>query len=133
MVLSMVWNVGGVLDIFRLILKFLVMFNFVIMLLRFFLVMLIVWVIFILCVSLRWYLLILVIIILCVLMCFVIVVVIILIGFVLEISIFLFIRLNDSVVCMVLLKGLKIVVKLLEILLGILKVLNVGIIRYLVK
>lgn len=129
----MVRNVGGVSDIFRSILKFSVMFNFVITLLRFFLATLIVRVIFILRVSLRRYSLILVIIILRVLTCFVIVVVIILIGFVLEISIFSFIRLNDSAVCTALSKGLKIAVKLSEILSGILKALNVGIIRYSVK
>lgn len=70
---------------------------------------------------------------LCVLMCFVIVMVMMLIGFVLVISMFLLMRLNDNVVCVVLLNGLKIDVRLLEIFGGILNVLNVGIVRYLVN
>lgn len=76
---------------------------------------------------------ILVIIIWCVFICFVIVVVIMLIGLVLVIRIFLFIKLNESVVCIVFLNGLKIDVRLFEILFGILNVLNVGIIKYLEK
>lgn len=66
-------------------------------------------------------------------MCFVIVVVIIFIGLVFVISMFLFIKLKFSVVWIVLLNGLKIDVRLLLILFGILNVLNVGIIKYLVK
>lgn len=133
MLFSMLLNVMGMFDILRLILKFFVMLSFFIIFLSFLFVIFIVWVVFILCVKFRWYLFMFVIIIWCVLICLVIVVVMILIGFVFVINIFLFIKLNDNVVWIVLLNGLKIEVNLFEILFGILNVLKVGIIRYFVN